>query len=381
MVAAVRPLERTLRWVLLAGTAVLYLVGLNRSGWGNAFYAAAAQAGSQSWTALFFGSSDAGNSITVDKPPASLWLMGISARLFGVSSWSILVPQALLGVAAVALLMATVRRAVGPWAGLLAGLLLALTPVATLMFRYDNPDAMLTLLVVAAGWTTVRAVEDGRLRWAVATGGLLGMAFLAKSLQAFLVLPAMALVILVCAPGPVRRRLGQLAAGGAALAVSAGWWLVAVAAIPASDRPWVGGSTTDSPLDLALGYNGLGRLAGERSPSGRVAVHGGSVWRLFASGGDQIGWLLPAAAVGLGAGLWLMRGRPRTDPVRAALLLWGGWAVVTALVLSTMQGISHAVLRRGTGSRPGCPRRHRRDAALATRHRRVRGCCWPRPPP
>src|SRR3954452_7929122 len=185
-------LQRGLAALLLVGTGALYLFGLDRNGWGNSFYAAAAQAGSQSWTALFFGSSDAGNTITVDKPPASLWLIGISARLFGLSSWSILVPQALLGVAAVALLMATVRRAVGPWAGLLAGLLLALTPVATLMFRYDNPDALLTLLVVAAGWTTMRAVDDGRLRWVIATGGLLGLAFLTKSLQAFLVLPAMA---------------------------------------------------------------------------------------------------------------------------------------------------------------------------------------------
>ena len=234
------------------------------------------------------------------------------------------------------------RRAVGPWGGLLAGLLLALTPVATLMFRYDNPDALLTLLVVAAAWTTMRAVEDGRLRWAVATGGLLGMAFLAKSLQAFLVLPAMAAVILACGAGPLRRRLGRLAAGGAALALSAGWWLVAVAVIPPSDRPWVGGSPTDNPVDLALGYNGLGRLAGERSPSGAVTVYGGSVWRLFGSGGDQVGWLLPAAVVGLAVGLWLVRGRPRTDPLRAAVLLWGGWAVVTAMVLSTMRGISHS---------------------------------------
>src|SRR3954464_15367524 len=232
--------ERALLMALLVGSGLLYLVGLDRSGWGNTFYAGAAQAGAHSWTAWFFGSSDAGNTITVDKPPAALWVMGLSVRVFGLSSWSLLVPQALMGVAAVALLAATVRRVAGPWAGLLAGLLLAVTPVVTLMFRYDNPDALMTLLVVAAGWTTVRAVEDGRLLWAVATGGLLGTAFLAKSLQAFLVLPAMAVVILVCAPGPVRRRLGQLAAGGAALAVSAGWWLVAVAAIPPSARPWVG---------------------------------------------------------------------------------------------------------------------------------------------
>ena len=334
-------LERTVRWLLLLGTGALYLLGLDRNGWGNSFYAAAAQAGSQSWTAMFFGSSDAGNSITVDKPPAALWVMGTSVRLFGLSSWSVLVPQALMGVAAVALLAATVRRVLGPWPGLLAGLLLGLTPVATLMFRYDNPDALMTLLLVAAAWATTRAVDDGRTRWVVLTGALVGFAFLTKSLQAFLVLPALAGVVLVGAPGPIRRRFGQLLAGGAALAVAAGWWFVAVLLVPAGDRPWVGGSTSDSPLDLALGYNGLGRLAGEHSPSGRVVVDGGSVWRLFGSGGDQIGWLLPAAAVALVVVAVEVRRRPRTDPLRSAVLLWGGWAVVTAVVLSLMRGISH----------------------------------------
>jgi 4-amino-4-deoxy-L-arabinose transferase-like glycosyltransferase len=321
---------------------VLYLVRLDRNGWGNAFYAAAAQSGSRSWTAFFFGSSDLGNAITVDKPPASIWVMDLSVRLFGLSSWSLLVPQALMGVAAVALLAATVRRAVGPWPGLLAGLLLAVTPVVTLMFRFDNPDALLTLLVVAAAYTTTRALDDGRLRWIIATGALLGLAFLAKSMQAFLVLPALAVVLLVAGRGDLRRRLLQLAAGGAALAVSAGWWLVAVALVPAAHRPWVGGSTDDSPLGLALGYNGLGRLLGQRSPGGHALRSTNSVLRLFGSAGDQVGWLLPAAVIALIAGLVLVRGAPRDDRARAALLLWGGWAVVTAVVLSTMQGISHS---------------------------------------
>ena len=335
-------LERALRWTLYAGLAALYLFGLNRNGWGNSFYAAAAQAGSQSWTAMFFGSSDAANSITVDKPPAALWVMAASVRLFGLSSWSLLVPQVLMGIAAVALLAATVRRVLGPWPGLLAGLLLGLTPVVTLMFRYDNPDALMVLLLVAAAWGTTRAVEDGRTRWVVLTGALVGLAFLTKSLQAFLVLPALAAVLLLTGPGSLRRRIGQLLAGGAALLVAAGWWFVAVAMVPAANRPWVGGSTSNSPLDLALGYNGLGRLAGEQSPSGRVTVSGGSVWRLFGSGGDQIGWLLPAALVGLVVVGLEARRRSRTDPLRTALLLWGGWAAVTGVVLSLMRGISHS---------------------------------------
>ena len=297
---------------LLLGTAVMYLFDLSRNGWGNSFYAGAAQAGASSWSAMFFGSSDAANSITVDKPPASLWLISLSIRLFGLSSWSVLVPQALMGVAAVALLTLTVRRA-GPWAGLLAGLLFAVTPVATLLFRYDNPDALMTLLLVAAAYATTRAVEDGRIRWFVLTGALLGAAFLTKSLQAFLVLPGLALVLLVAAPGPLGRRVSRLLVGGVALLLSGGWWFVVVGLIPRGSRPWVGGSGTGNPLDLALGYNGLGRLVGQRSPSGRVLVKGGSPWRLLGSAGDQVSWLIPAALIALVVGVVLTRRAGRTD--------------------------------------------------------------------
>jgi 4-amino-4-deoxy-L-arabinose transferase-like glycosyltransferase len=327
---------------LLAGAALLYGVGLDRSGWGNSFYAAAAQAGARSWRAFFFGSSDAGGTITVDKPPASLWVMSLSVRVFGLSSWSLLVPEALMGVAAVALLIATVRRVAGPAAGLLAGLLLAVTPVLTLMARVDDPDALLTLLVVAAAWSATRAIGDGRLRWALLTGALLGAAFLTKSLAAFLVLPGLAGAFLLAGPGRLRRRMGHVAAAGATLVGTAGWWLLAVELTPASSRPWVGGSRADNPLDLAFGYNGLGRLTGDESGAGVHVFGRQSPFRLLGSAADQFGWLLPAAVVGLAAALVLRRGRPRTDPVRAALVLWAGWALPTALVFSLMQGTWHS---------------------------------------
>src|SRR5256885_1336088 len=172
---------------LLAGTAVLYLLGLSASGWANSFYSAAAQAGSASWKAWFFGSSDASNFITVDKTPGALWVTGLSVRVFGLSSWSILVPQALEGVAAVGLLYATVRRWFGPAAGLLAGLVLATTPVATLMFRFNNPDALLVLLLVAGTYGVVRALEDARTAWLVFPGATVGLGFLTKMLPALLV--------------------------------------------------------------------------------------------------------------------------------------------------------------------------------------------------
>jgi 4-amino-4-deoxy-L-arabinose transferase-like glycosyltransferase len=173
----------------------------------NAFYSAAAQAGANSWKAFFFGSFDSSNSITVDKPPASLWIMSLSARIFGVNAWSILVPQALAGVAAVGLLYATVKRWFGHGAGLLAGVVLAATPAAALMFRFNNPDALLTLLLVGAAYAIVRAVERGQTKWLLLAATLVGFAFLTKMLQAFLVIPGFILVYLIAAPTPIRRRL------------------------------------------------------------------------------------------------------------------------------------------------------------------------------
>src|SRR6185436_18302937 len=170
--------ERASLVALLTATAVLYLWNLSESGWGNSFYAAAAQAGAQSWKAWLFGSLDAGNAITVDKPPAAMWVMGLSARVFGVNSWAVLAPQALMGVASVYLLYATVKRWFGQHAGLLAGAALALTPVAVLMFRYDNPDALLVLLMTAGAYTTTRAVEKASWKWLALTGVLLGFGFL-----------------------------------------------------------------------------------------------------------------------------------------------------------------------------------------------------------
>jgi 4-amino-4-deoxy-L-arabinose transferase-like glycosyltransferase len=327
--------------VLLTATAVLYLWGLGASGYGNDFYAAASQAGSLSWKAFFFGSLDPSNAITVDKPPASLWVSGLSVRLFGLSSWSILVPQALEGVAAVALLYAAVRRTAGRTAGLVAGAVLALTPVATLMFRFNNPDALLVLLLVASAYTMVRALEGADTRWILAAGALIGLAFLTKMLQAFLVLPAFALVYAVAAPTTLWRRCWQLLAGAAAVVVAAGWWVAIVELWPAASRPYIGGSTTNSVLDLAFGYNGLQRLSSSGGPGGGFSG-AADLTRLFNSlMGGEISWLLPAALAALAGGLWLTRGAPRTDRVRAALLLWGGWLLVTGLVFSFMTGVVH----------------------------------------
>src|SRR5665648_911383 len=258
---------------LLLVTAVLYLWDLSASGWANSFYSAAAQAGSKSWTAFLYGASDAAGSITVDKPPASLWVMALSVRVFGLSSWSILAPQALMGVATVATLYASIRRRFSPQAALLAGAVLALTPVAALMFRFDNPDALLVLLLTLAAYATLRAVENGRTRWMLLAGALVGLGFLTKQLQAFLVLPGFAVAFLIAAPVSWGRRIrgGLLAVG--AMALAAGWWVAVVELVPASMRPYIGGSQNNSFLELTFGYNGLGRLTG--SEIGSVGSVGG----------------------------------------------------------------------------------------------------------
>lgn len=347
---------------LLVATAVLYLWGLAGAGWTNEFYAAAAQAGTRSWKALLFGSLDAGNAITVDKPPAAMWVMGISGRLFGFHVWSLLLPQALMGVGTVALLYAGVRRWGGHAAALVAGAVLASTPVAALMFRYDNPDALLTLLLVAAAYCAVRAV-DARTTgwWSASTGWLvlcaaaLGFGFLTKMLQAFLVLPGFALVFLIAGAGGLWSRVVKLLTAGVALLIASGWYVALVALWPADSRPYIGGSTSNSLWQLAIGYNGMGRLlGGHGNPGSGMSKpadfsmgpgfgEDAGITRLFRGYmGTDISWLLPAALIGLVAGLWLTRRAVRTDTTRAAFVLWGGWLLGTGLVFSYMSGIIHS---------------------------------------
>ncbi|MDT5075832.1 MAG: hypothetical protein QOJ80_469, partial [Mycobacterium sp.] len=328
--------ERIAFAALLVTTAVLYLWNLSASGWGNGFYSAAAQAGADNWTAMLFGSSDAANAITVDKTPAALWVMDVSVRLFGLNSWSVLAPQALEGVAAVALLYAAVRRAAGPSAALLAGAVFALTPAAALMFRFNNPDSLLVLALVAGAYCVQRACErDSSRWWLMGAGAAVGIGFLATMLQAFLVLPAFGAAYLVAAAVPLRTRLVRLVGAVVAMVVSGGWYLLLVELWPASSRPYIGGSQHDSIIELALGYNGFGRLTGDET-GGLGNMNFDVGWgRLFGNSmGTYIAWLIPAAVVCIAAGLLITRRAPRTDPTRAGLILWGGWLAVTAVVFS-----------------------------------------------
>jgi 4-amino-4-deoxy-L-arabinose transferase-like glycosyltransferase len=360
VLAAAEPatrLDTARRWpvltlvCLLIVTAALYLWNLPINGYGNAFYAAAAQSGAKDWAAWFFGSLDPNNFITVDKPPAALWVTGLSVRLFGMSSWAVLVPQALMGVAAVAVLYATVRRIVadpgrGAIAGLIAGTVLALTPAATLMFRYNNPDALMVLLMVAAAYFLVRAIATASWWWLLLVGVTLGFAFLTKMLAGLMVLPAFGLSYLLFAPTAWWRRALHMLGAAGALVISGGWWVAVVQLWPADSRPYIGSSTNNSVLNLALGYNGVDRIVGGgnavwHGPFGGWSTHAGILRILSAEMGYEVSWLLPAVVVGVLAGFHLIVRRKLSRMEAAGFTMWTVWFVFCTVVFSYMTGMVH----------------------------------------
>jgi 4-amino-4-deoxy-L-arabinose transferase-like glycosyltransferase len=332
--------ERRASAGLLIGTAALYLWDLGSVGWGNVYYAGAVHGMAQDWSAFLFGSTDAGSVVTVDTPPGSLWAMALSARTFGLSSWSLLVPQALMGVGAVALLCAAVRRVATPGAGLLAGAALALTPAAVATFRYNDPDALSVLLLVAAAYATVRAVEAARPRWLLLAGVLVGFAFLTNPAAAVVPVPALALAYLVAAPTGFWRRVAHLLAAGVAVVIAGGWWYALVELRPSTARPYIGGSRADSAVELLMGEGGLGRFLGNAPELERLIDLRSAV---------LVGWLLPAALALLLVGLLLRSRAPRTDAARASLLLWGGWTVTAALALAVSSHNSYDTVALAPG--------------------------------
>ena len=328
--------------------AVLYIWNLTVSGYANTYYSAAALAASQSWSAWFFGSFDANNFITVDKPPLGTMLMGLSVRLFGLSSWSVLLPEALAGVATVGVLWVAVKHSFGAAAATIAAVVMALTPAAVLIFRFNNPDALLTLLLVLSAWALLRSLENGSYRWMALAAACVGLGFLTKYLQAYLVLPGYALVFGFSANTTLRRRIVGLGIALAAVLVTSGWWVAIVEMLPVGSKPFIGGSTTGSPLDLIFGYDGLGRIFGASGPGGGGAGGGGfsgevGPLRLFNDQMfGQIAWFIPLSIVCLVVGLYRRRWAERTDRALAGYLLWGSWLLVTAITFSYMSGIIHS---------------------------------------
>ena len=349
--------ERASMVLIVIGAAVLYGWDLDRQGWANAYYAAAAQAGAESWKALLFGGLDPGGAMATDKPPLALWLMSGSVRILGVNTWGIVLPQLAAALSTIVLLQRTVRRCSGPAAGVIAAAVLAVTPVFGVLARFDDPDVLLVLLLVGAAYATIRATESASPRWLAILGALLGAAFLTKWLVAVLVAPGIAAAYAIAAGGSKGPRsagsacLRAVAATAGAALLVGGWWVALVALTPARDRPHLDGSTNDSVWSLILGRNGFGRLAGPESLHHAAAAVGGvpvsgipGLLRLlnppFAV---QIGWFVPPAALALL--LWLVRrahgDAPRPGQRRVAYVFWGLWLVVVATVFSLMSGPMH----------------------------------------
>ncbi len=342
---------------LLIVAAVLDLWALDRNGWANTYYSAAVRSMSTSWHNFFYNSFDAAGVMTVDKPPLALWVQALSVRAFGFGSWSMLVPQALMGIGTVALAYDLTRRVFGRPAGFVAGLVLALTPITVAISRHNNPDALVVLCSTAALWFTVRALLDGRTRWLVWAGVMVGLGFETKMGAALLVLPALAAAYLWVAPRGRLVAVRQLLTGGAAMAVVGLAWPVLMWLTPASSRPWISGTSDNSIWSLILNYNGVGRLDGQAGGPGGTAggpggggggggmgsVFGGDtgITRLVdASLGGQAGWLIGMALAGglaIAVLTRLRRGDARTGWIIAA----GGAFLTTAVAFSYAKGIFH----------------------------------------
>ncbi len=337
---------------LLLMASMLYLWNITINGMANSYYAAAAQAASVNWTAWLFGSLDAANFMSVDKPPISMMIMGLFGRVFGFSSWSMLVPHALAGVMTVALVYAAVRRWYGVKSALIAGVVMALTPAAALMFRFNNPDSFLTLFLTASAYAFLRAFDSKKpILWLSIAGFLTGFAFNTKMLQGLLVLPVMAVLYIACAKPAVMTRVWHLSVASIATVASTLWWSVLVWLMPAAYRPWIGSTNNNNIWSLIFGYNGFGRLFGGRGgmPGGAGGGPGGvgfggetGVLRIFnESFGSNIAWLVPTALIGGGLVIWLLRHAPRDNKERAGVLLWLGWLFIHIVVFSMTSGTIH----------------------------------------
>ena len=350
--------ERPALLSILATNALLYGWNLGINGFANYFYSAAVQSGTMDAKAFFFGSSDWGNSITVDKPPLSLWVMGLSARVFGFNPIAMLLPQVVMGVGTTLLIYLILRRCVSGVAALFGATVFFTTPIVTLMSRYNNPDPLMLLLMVAAVWFLLRNIETGRGRFLVVAAAFLGLAFMTKQLQGMLSVPAIGLAYLLFSPKSWPRRLGTAAAALGALIVTGGLWMTVVDLIPEDQRPYVGGSSSNSVLQLTLGYNGLDRIAGGGEVSKamlapaqfRPVDNDAGILRLMnANYNQEASWLLFAAIL---AGLFLIvtwKKHKRTPTARALVALSGLWLLTAFLLLSFMGNQIHTYYTAALG--------------------------------
>lgn len=339
--------ERPALLTLLLITSFLYCWDLDVNGWANSYYSAAVMAGSEDWNAFLFGSSDSGNAITVDKPPMSIWVMVLSVKIFGFSSWSILLPQAIMGIICVYLVYALVRRFFEAPVGLVAAGFTAIMPVCTAMFRYNNPDALLVLIMVGIAHVVLHAVSAHRPYWLVVAGAFIGAGFLTKQLQIMLVLPAVLITSLLYLRTGWLKRLFYVGLTTISAVAVAGSWLLTVQLTDPASRPYIGGSVTNSTLELALGYNGVDRLTGNAGNRPPISAAEGdqlaSGFLRFLGPGftGQIGWLLPLAFAGLAIAVFRISKKLCSDFEGAALVFLSLWFITSMTVIAYMSGIVH----------------------------------------
>jgi 4-amino-4-deoxy-L-arabinose transferase-like glycosyltransferase len=334
---------------IVAVAALLYTWNLSTVDL-SPYYPVAVKSMSESWKAFFYGAFDPQATITIDKLAGSFLPQALSARVFGFHAWAVALPQVIEGIVTVLVMYRVVRRWAGATPAIFAAGILAITPIAASMFGHGMEDGCLTMCLVLAADAYQRAVLDARLRSLVLSGVWIGLGFQCKMLQAWMILPALAVGYAVSAPGPLRRRLGHLGVAGAVtLAVSLSWVLV-FTFTPAADRPYVDGSTNNSAVAMVFGYNGLERfgitLPGAvtgRGPGGLRPDTAGGQWAKLVSSqyAPQIGWLFPLALVALVLGLWWRRPVDRTDPVRGGLIMWGTWLLTFGLIYSDMSSLPH----------------------------------------
>ncbi|WP_211244033.1 ArnT family glycosyltransferase [Actinospica robiniae] len=345
---------------LCALTAALYAWNLSAAGY-PPFYSMAVRSMSMSWKAMFYGALDPLSTLTMDKLAGSFVPQALSARVFGFHAWSLALPQMLEGVAAVLVFHSAVRRWTGSRdAALLGALLLAFTPVVASMFEHSMEDGALTLCLVLAADRYQYAVTRGRLRSLVFAGVWVGVGFQAKMLEAWVILPALAVGYLATAPLPRARRLAHAAIAGLAMVLTSLSWLLLYTFTPAADRPYIDGTNNNNAFSMVFGYNGVSRLGihvpgalgtasgsnlhhalkqlGVSSSPTQSQSFGADGWTklLGPEFAPEVGWLYPLALLALGAGLWWTRRASRTNAVRGGFVFWGIWFVTGALVLSVM---------------------------------------------
>ncbi len=338
---------------LLVLSFLLYVWNVGVSGWANQFYSSAVLSSTKNWEAFFFGSSDIGNSITVDKPPASLWVMDISVKLFGFNSWSILVPQALLGVGTITVVYFMVRKFFPNFVALTAGLLMLTVPIGSVVFRYNNPDALLVFLITLAAFFILLGIQSGKIRWVLFAGVCFGFAFLTKEVAGLLSFPGLFLVYIMAAPGTLHRRIWYSIAGFVTMIISAGWWVAFMVLTPVGARPYAAGSTNNNFFSAVLGYNGFNRLspptpakvpeALRNLPGAGEVTTNGNLTKLLTGGyATSAGWLIPLMFLIFLFSIFLFFKRSNRGNIQqATILAMGWWFIPTALVFSLMSGTFH----------------------------------------